>query len=764
MKKIYGFLGAFALLALASCTSDEPLVNNGGYQDDGRVAYINATISLPSNGSRSSTDAGTGEGDDQSNSNGSSDGGNEDVPRLEDPTYGSDVEEGHDYENTVRSMVLVITDAEDQYLTHLVITGMSNVNATTFETTARIPYSLLVDAYSEDGLFKGIADKTHPMHLYAFCNFTNNLLSQFNTYQAKVQGTELGKRDKALLTEWRDFHGSVEESASLAGQTPQSTASIWSRNSFMMSNVSVYESEFPKSIEEWDQYADDRNPLHLTSEKKPIKVERLAARLDFRDGSEKGDQTYPILYSNSEKSPYQVRLSRMVLVNMSKNFYYLRRVSDSGKNVNPEYAGKETPNNYVVDWDADIKAATTDGMDDAGINVTNADDYFNFPLFSENTTPEQIHYNNMYGTYGWYISNVSDILSKNNESDKWDGNKGEYKIWRYITENTLPAIDDQKTIQSTGIIFKAAIEAGPDASEPDKIDPEFSGVVSKTLIEALNAVKPDTDTDTEDISTVNDNEKPTMPDGTQLPAIYSFHSTLYAGVADIVRAARADGNGGSLYFAVDQILKNWYIKGNEKTFVYYAPDDKERPVAGDLLVGKDDEGNETAPAAVQLNVIIADEILNGNHPTDGTVDYAEEQNGERIYKIDFQNHDLDEKDSLAEFDNSRFIELAPAMNITVFIPTNDDSEGWGYYCYYFYWLRHNDNMLGGKMGPMEFAAVRNNVYKLAVTKINNIGRPRDTRRDPDPVKPGDPDEEPERSIVVEVDVLPWVVRVNDIEF
>ena len=68
------------------------------------------------------------------------------------------------------------------------------------------------------------------------------------------------------------------------------------------------------------------------------------------------------------------------------------------------------------------------------------------------------------------------------------------------------------------------------------------------------------------------------------------------------------------------------------------------------------------------------------------------------------------------------------------------------------------------MGRMEFATVRNNVYKLSVTKIGQLGHPRNPKNDPDPVIPEDPDEDPTHYIQVQVEVLPWVVRVNNIEF
>ena len=94
-----------------------------------------------------------------------------------------------------------------------------------------------------------------------------------------------------------------------------------------------------------------------------------------------------------------------------------------------------------------------------------------------------------------------------------------------------------------------------------------------------------------------------------------------------------------------------------------------------------------------------------------------------------------------------------------------------YYNYYYYWNRHNDNLNNDVMGIMEFAVVRNNVYKLAVNAINRFGHPTppepntpDPDPDPDPVDPDDPDESVNYYFNVTVKVLPWTVRINNIIF
>ena len=93
-----------------------------------------------------------------------------------------------------------------------------------------------------------------------------------------------------------------------------------------------------------------------------------------------------------------------------------------------------------------------------------------------------------------------------------------------------------------------------------------------------------------------------------------------------------------------------------------------------------------------------------------------------------------------------------------------EADNGTYYCYYTYWNRHNDNGNNALSNAMEFATVRNNVYKLAVNKITKLGHPGDPDNDPDPETPDTPDEKSEFWGEVTCKILPWDVRINDIEF
>ena len=105
-------------------------------------------------------------------------------------------------------------------------------------------------------------------------------------------------------------------------------------------------------------------------------------------------------------------------------------------------------------------------------------------------------------------------------------------------------------------------------------------------------------------------------------------------------------------------------------------------------------------------------------------------------------------------------EYLVAEGFSIYRP--DESKN--YYCYYIYWNRHNDNGNNAIMGPMEFATVRNNVYKLRVNKIHKLGHPGEPEDDPDDPTPDTPNETDSFYCEIICEILPWEVRINDIEF
>lgn len=79
-------------------------------------------------------------------------------------------------------------------------------------------------------------------------------------------------------------------------------------------------------------------------------------------------------------------------------------------------------------------------------------------------------------------------------------------------------------------------------------------------------------------------------------------------------------------------------------------------------------------------------------------------------------------------------------------------------CYYYTTeIKHFDNG-NPNPGKMEFAIMRNNIYSMAIKGIRSVGDP---YIDPTPDTPA---ESGKAALDVEVKIVPWIVRFNDIEF
>lgn len=416
-------------------------------------------------------------------------------------------------------------------------------------------------------------------------------------------------------------------------------------------------------MEYWEKYTQKNTPFNFsgTNRQDPtqkeinnegnIRVERAVARIDFKDGSKNGDQTY-LLGNDEGNATLKVKLTKMALVNMSRDFYYLRRVSDDGTNADALICGTEYSHgpqtNYVVDTDAAIKNGTTWNID-KGYPFK---DYFNFCLGNYEGGNWRI---DATARSQWYTSLISKVI-KNNGKD--------YHTWRYVTENTIPGIEMQQNGITTGIVLKGQIMATDKAS--------------RKLQDAIANAKGNPAKD---------------------PILYSYANTLYVTWEEVREKAFLAEETDRFYKAVfGNTPKNRLaIKSNGQTAVYST--DKTSP---DYLWQKWHEQN------------------------------------------------IDSKTFQADFRKA-----AKKAQFTLYQSSTDDYEAAGYYCYYFCWSRHNDNQDNNVMGPMEFAIVRNNIYKLSVTGINRLGHPRISENDPTPITPDTPDEKDSHYLTLSVEVIPW---------
>ena len=402
-----------------------------------------------------------------------------------------------------------------------------------------------------------------------------------STYVAKfdTQALEAGKTYKVYIY----ANCSAPAAVDVDAVSETSVAEMTADNKFWMTNA--YDAADVTLPSDLAAYTQPNTPLSLGSHT----VERSMARFDYK--AKKAGNVYDM------GAGLSLTLTDAALINQSKAHYVFRRVADNNT-ATPVVGGVETPSNWVVD--TDWKSKTKAGFD------------------AQLEAPAS-----------WIWTSLSSLTA----DDNYDDGKGDYKIWCYAKENTLPTIDAQKHNVSTGVVFKAEITAGEAASAEVKA--------------ALASGK----------------------------RIYVFNNKLYGTWADVKTAAVA-GTDANLQAAYNQ-----------------------------AAAGLEADVEPAAAAAAAAGF------------------------------------------------------------------TGYSADGGKYYTYYYYWNRHNDNLDPYKMGIMEFAVVRNNVYKLCVEAISKFGHPtpptdptHPTDPDPDPVKPDDPDESVNYYFTVTVKVLPWTVRINNIEF
>ncbi|MDE6339194.1 MAG: hypothetical protein K2K97_05335, partial [Muribaculaceae bacterium] len=269
---------------------------------------------------------------------------------------------GKDYENNVNTVYLVLATNTDQAATNNVFIAwgeipaadiVKNTTGTQYTSKATLSKSQLATYYGSD-LNKPL--ENNEVNVYVFCNPTLSLRSRLEAEElATVKGNS-----------WIDAVGEYNTSDT----NPEV---IWNENNFLMSNISTAVRAIPKTLAAWDAFTEETNPFNLsglnkdvedcdnsanneTTPRGAINVERTAARFDFRDGSPEFDgkngesNLYQVIHNDAENEEdwiyyINIKLNKMSLTNMNKQFYYLRRVSDNGLPTGPGFkvCGAELP-------------------------------------------------------------------------------------------------------------------------------------------------------------------------------------------------------------------------------------------------------------------------------------------------------------------------------------------------------------------------------------------------------------------------------------
>lgn len=678
------YLWSFAFLPmLAACSADEPLAGSNSGSDSGirpeDGVYMTVNMSLAGDGAqtRSFTD-----GDNSSNN-------------------GSEV--GTDKENNVNSVLIVLASPEGNkfiaysYVNNSSLSSMTAGSEKIYKASAKFSKTSINSYYSA---LPSTGDNPKA-NVYVYCNPGTKIVEEFKNIQ---QGDATWMEKAYTLTGYADD-------------------SLWSDSSgFLMTNVKMAPRLLPANMSDWNLYTTENRPFDLSGlnyagqpnevdnqndGRGAINVRRVAARFDFRDGSQMNVEggngakgvpfTYNVILNEDYKPTVQVELTKMALVNMNKSVYLLGRVSNNGLNAGSTLLGAEKPwysdangttvlgGNYVVGTLAEkINSLATNSF-----NNYNASDLFYSPFFGEDNEVGGIADN-------WKTVLLKDVVA--NASDNY-GDKS-YHVWRYVTENAIPGDPKNQTNGvTTGVVFKAKMKPTDELkNSSDKWD--------ELLYKALEG------------KSLGDTEKD--------PVLYSYAGKLYVTWNHVQTAAlKAAGFNEN---ATEQKL-------DRSVSLYMA------------CFGNGGAGTVTIDGKTWTDSL-AEDVNSANHA------WTAWNAADNINDNDIDDSNL--------YDTYR--KNVTGAGFTIYQSSQDSSTGWGYYSYYYYWNRHNDNNQNGVMGNMEFAVVRNNVYKLAVTRLSTLGHPRIPQNDPDSPTPNTPDEKSDLYITVSVKVVPWTVRLNNIEF
>ncbi|MDE6717558.1 MAG: Mfa1 family fimbria major subunit [Muribaculaceae bacterium] len=677
------FLWSFVCLPiLAACSADEPVsgsTENGGLDEEG--VYMTVNLSLDGAGPET-----------RSFTNG-------------DGTSNNGTEVGTDDENKVNSVLIALASpTNNAFIAYSYVSSEKQLSSNTvgsqkiYKANAKFTKTAINSYYSGLNTTTGEDQRAN---VFVYCNPGTRIIEQFKSFE---QGNTTWYNDVYTLTDPYDN-------------------TLWnSSTGFLMTNVKSAPRLLPATMADWNLYTAENRPFDLSglnnagrpsevdnqTGRGAINVQRIAARFDFRDGSQmnvengngaKGQPfTYNVIRNKDEKPTIQATLVKMALVNMNKQVYPVGRVSANGLNANAEILGVEKPwysdangtpiagsGNYIVTPLSD-RISSLIASSFAGYK---ASDIFFYPFFGED--------NEVGGIYegAWDTDLTKDVVKNVNDNF---GEKS-YHVWKYVTENAIPGSPSNQTNGvSTGVVFKSKMKATD----------ELKNSGDKWDLMLYNA-----------INNVGGNQVAHADD----PVLYSFAGKVFVTWNHVQTAA--------LLAAGYDPSKN-VQKLDRSVSLYMA------------CFGNGGAGTLEIEGKTFTDTYPVDET-SANYGWTKWAEAGFPEDGEGVEIVDYRKKVTD-------------------AGFTIFQTSVDEAcGGKGYYTYYYYWNRHNDNGQNGVMGNMEFAVVRNNVYKLAVTRLSTLGHPRLPQNDPDSPKPGVPDEKSDLYITVSVKVVPWTVRLNNIE-
>lgn len=475
---------------------------------------------------------------------------------------------------------------------------------------------------------------------------------------------------------------------------------------------------------------DPNNPAETT-----VYVERLAARIDLNLASGLTTGTKPVDETGAELSTNdQVKITGYQVINqMIGGTYMLKRVTKHQSTTAVDgaiptdgvvYIGdeiwQEGAYNYVIDpWTLNKKQTTNDGATSFPEAIYNSGAYYSGTSGNYTQTvandEEYTLATELYTNHFWEgLNSVTDFMNFADIPADIKTTEGQFTPLLYVQENTADASQQKKGF-TTGVIFEGTYK------------PEHLSQYSETDGKVSNEI-----TYTEGSPFLVADYKHTTLENRKLSAdlrtiaVLGFNSTAQT---DVIKYIFNEGNKASLTNATEENFRSAVNGMSGGPLVDAFQGYLQSKLTGTFNDVKADLTWDAFVAASKTSDDIA-YVPTDEELTSGIAGNPDGEDGKTAIKV---REELMDNYNIAYYDGGK--------------------------CYYKYWIKHEPLNDDKKMGVMEFAIVRNNVYQLAVTGVTGLG-------DPLPFTPGedDPDdpvkEQEEVRILVRLYVRNWVKRTN----
>lgn len=408
MKHLSKFAFGVLALALASCSSDAPAPNNDN-DADGDV-YATLRIKLPS-------------------------------ATRADNANPAGQEYGQDSENYVGKILVVLTQKDENedywFLTYDEADAMGGDQITPDHENGKVnelKYTLNFNAKDMKPGALGVAgdDGRSDIYVFAFCNPTTRL--------------------RSIVSNWANSETPVKFNGNSTGLIDKDNT-IWNEKNFLMTNCDIPEAV---TLPSKNSLVQNNNTPEKAFNLGTVHVKRVAARFDFALGGKNADNKYEIKNTTGEGLMGTVELTNMAMFNIANNFYYLPRTNSQWDWNGTTTLCGDLESGYVMSYNQNnFKTGT--------LSSSNYKQYYFANLIGNEFKPGNTDDRTAGSTaLNWTSIRPDDWNKKTQDSNEgwtWDP-KNDYRIWRYATENTIPAADAQNSTAAqkigitTGVVFK----------------------------------------------------------------------------------------------------------------------------------------------------------------------------------------------------------------------------------------------------------------------------------------------------------------------